>query len=45
MALKEKGVAAEYLSSTQTSEVRNKVISNFSTILHYTPQDNLSLLI
>lgn len=26
MALKEQGVAAEYLSSTQTSQVRNKVM-------------------
>lgn len=26
MALKEKGIAAEFLSSTQTSQVRNKVI-------------------
>jgi hypothetical protein len=25
MALKEKGIAAEFLSSTQTSSVRNKV--------------------
>ena len=27
MALKEKGIAAEYLSSTQTSDVKNKVNS------------------
>lgn len=29
MALKEKGIAAEFLSSTQTSKVREKVIVGF----------------
>lgn len=33
MALKEKGIAAEFLSSTQTSQVRNKVkVYSFQSI-------------
>lgn len=34
MALKEKGIAAEYLSSTQATHVRNKVI-DYSVFLVY----------
>lgn len=33
MALKEKGIAAEFLSSTQTTKVRDKV--NFETRVYY----------
>lgn len=44
MALKEKGVAAEYLSSTQTSEVRNKIQGELESgnpamrLLYVTPE-------
>ncbi|XP_024966965.1 ATP-dependent DNA helicase Q-like 3 [Cynara cardunculus var. scolymus] len=44
MALKEKGVAAEYLSSTQTSQVRNKIHGDLESgnpamrLLYVTPE-------
>ncbi|XP_076955418.1 ATP-dependent DNA helicase Q-like 3 [Bidens hawaiensis] len=44
MALKEKGVAAEYLSSTQTSQVRNKIYEELESgnpglrLLYVTPE-------
>lgn len=34
MALKEKGIAAEYLSSTQTSDVKNKVNSIIRLLIY-----------
>ena len=41
MALKEKGLAVEYISSTQTSPVKNKVLPTFS-ILHCVPHGILN---
>ncbi|KAM7513062.1 hypothetical protein LguiB_011937 [Lonicera macranthoides] len=44
MALKEKGIAAEFLSSTQNSQVRNK-IQVFATILQNSYVETLSYII
>lgn len=33
MALKEKGIAAEFLSSTQNSQVRNKVVVGIKMLI------------